>query len=81
MVADFGIALGVSAAASGRMTETGLSLGTPHDMSPEQATEEKAPFAVRLQNSSTTPPCSVCTEYFTRPASALLPILGSSCTL
>jgi hypothetical protein len=23
------------------MTETGLSLGTPHDMSPEQATAEK----------------------------------------
>ncbi len=30
MVADFGIALAVSAAAGGRMTETGLSLGTPH---------------------------------------------------
>ncbi len=28
MVADFGIALAVSAAAGGRMTETGLSLGT-----------------------------------------------------
>jgi Tol biopolymer transport system component len=41
MVADFGIALAVSAAASGRMTETGLSLGTPHYMSPEQATAEK----------------------------------------
>jgi eukaryotic-like serine/threonine-protein kinase len=36
MVADFGIALAVSAAAGGRMTETGLSLGTPHYMSPEQ---------------------------------------------
>ena len=41
MMADFGIALAVSAAAGGRMTETGLSLGTPHDMSPEQATAEK----------------------------------------
>ena len=40
-VADFGIALAVSAAAGGRMTETGLSLGTPHYMSPEQATAEK----------------------------------------
>jgi serine/threonine-protein kinase len=30
LVADFGIALAVSAAAGGRMTETGLSLGTPH---------------------------------------------------
>ena len=42
MVADFGIALAVSAAAGGRMTETGLSLGTPHYMSPEQATADKS---------------------------------------
>ena len=41
MVADFGIALAVSAAGGGRMTQTGLSLGTPHYMSPEQATAEK----------------------------------------
>ncbi len=41
MVADFGIALAVSAAAGGRMTETGLSIGTPHYMSPEQATADK----------------------------------------
>ena len=41
MVMDFGIALAVSAAAGGRMTETGLSLGTPYYMSPEQATAEK----------------------------------------
>jgi len=41
MVLDFGIALAVSAAAGGRMTETGLSLGTPHYMSPEQATADK----------------------------------------
>ena len=41
MVADFGIALAVSAAAGGRITETGLSLGTPYYMSPEQATAEK----------------------------------------
>ncbi len=41
IVMDFGIALAVSAAAGGRMTETGLSLGAPHYMSPEQATADK----------------------------------------
>jgi hypothetical protein len=41
VVADFGLALAVSAAAGGRMTETGLSLGTPHYMSPEQATADR----------------------------------------
>ena len=38
VVADFGIALAVNSAAGHRLTETGLSLGTPHYMSPEQAT-------------------------------------------
>ncbi|UCG88727.1 MAG: protein kinase [Gemmatimonadota bacterium] len=38
VVADFGIALAVTAAGGERLTETGLSLGTPQYMSPEQAT-------------------------------------------
>ncbi len=37
LVADFGIALAVSQASGQRLTETGLSIGTPHYMSPEQA--------------------------------------------
>jgi serine/threonine-protein kinase len=42
LVADFGIALAVSRADGGtRMTETGMSLGTPHYMSPEQAMGER----------------------------------------
>ncbi len=41
LVADFGIALAISSAGGTRMTETGLSLGTPHYMSPEQAMGER----------------------------------------
>ncbi|HJU73734.1 MAG TPA: protein kinase, partial [Gemmatimonadaceae bacterium] len=38
VVADFGIALAVTNAGGTRITQTGLSLGTPQYMSPEQAT-------------------------------------------
>ena len=40
LVADFGIVLAATTAGS-RMTETGMSLGTPHYMSPEQAMGER----------------------------------------
>ncbi|HEV8150221.1 MAG TPA: protein kinase [Gemmatimonadales bacterium] len=41
LVADFGIALAASHTGDTRMTETGMSLGTPHYMSPEQAMGER----------------------------------------
>ena len=41
VVADFGIALAVTSAGGDRLTETGLSLGTPACMSPEQVAGDR----------------------------------------
>ncbi|UCG88377.1 MAG: protein kinase, partial [Gemmatimonadota bacterium] len=41
LVSDFGIALAMSRSGGRRITETGMSLGTPEYMSPEQATAER----------------------------------------
>jgi serine/threonine-protein kinase len=42
LLADFAIALAVSNAGGSRITQTGLSLGTPQYMSPERATGDRS---------------------------------------
>jgi serine/threonine-protein kinase len=41
VIADFGIARPIAGSPDGRLTETGMAIGSPHYMSPEQATGER----------------------------------------
>jgi serine/threonine-protein kinase len=42
LVTDFGVAWAIDAAGGERLTRTGMAVGTPHYMSPEQVTNESA---------------------------------------
>jgi len=44
-VADFGVAKALAEVGDGRLTETGLALGTPAYMAPEQATGDPGPIS------------------------------------
>ncbi len=52
LVSDFGIALAISNAGGPCVTQTGLSLGTPQYMSPEQATGDRVIDAILRQRRS-----------------------------
>ena len=62
MLADFGIALAVKEAGGNRLTETGLSLGTPQYMSPEQATGDRQLDARAAMSTRSARCCTRCSR-------------------